>query len=43
MSNVFTARNGVSLAKTANQRILEDLTKPAQPTIEALMAMFAAL
>ena len=39
MSNVLTARNGVSLAG----RVLPDLTKPAQPTIEELMAKIAAL
>ena len=39
MSNVLTARNGVSLAG----RVLPDLSKPAQPTIEELMAKIAAL
>jgi hypothetical protein len=39
MSNVLTARNGVSLAG----RVLPDLTQPAQPTVEELMAKIAAL
>ena len=39
MSNVLTARNGVSLAG----RVLPDLTKPVTPTIEELMAKIAAL
>ena len=43
MPNVLTARNGVSLAQSANRRILEDLTKPAQPTVEELLARIAQL
>ncbi len=39
MSNVLTARNGVSLAG----RVLPDLTKPAQPTVEELLARIASL
>ena len=39
MSNVFTARNGVSLAG----RVLPDLTKPAEPTVADLMAQIEAL
>lgn len=39
MSNVFTARNGVSLAG----RILPDLTKPAEPTVAELLARIEAL
>ena len=43
MSNVITSRSGVSLAQSANRRILEDLTKPAQPTVEELLARIAQL
>ena len=39
MSNVFTARNGVSLAG----RVLPDLTKPTEPTVADLMAQIEAL
>ena len=38
MSNVFTARNGVSLG-----RVLPDLTKPAEPTVAELLARIAQL
>jgi hypothetical protein len=39
MSNVFTARNGVSLAG----RVLPDLTKPAAPSMEDMLAQIEAL
>ncbi len=39
MSNVLAARNGVSLAG----RVLPDLSKPAQPTVEELLARIASL
>jgi len=45
MPNVFTNRAPVTLAKTANQRILEDLTQPSNADllaqIEALKAQLA--